>query len=114
MWLIINIISRYITISEKLIHISNDKKLLYSQILVPKRPDILGKMVTVRVTETKRHCMIAEILDVDSEALAAARCKDPNFKIADDPNARSLSLIYPISALALAIVLRMIWAALSL
>lgn len=58
--------------------------------------------------------MIAEILDVDAEHLAAARCKNDHFEIAENPKEKSLSLIYPISVLALAIVLRMIWAALSL
>jgi hypothetical protein len=70
--------------------------------------------VTVKVTSTRRHCMIAEILDVDAETLAAARCKNQQFEIADDPKDKSIPLIYPISVLALALVLRMIWAALSL
>ncbi|CAB3363624.1 Hypothetical predicted protein [Cloeon dipterum] len=46
----------------------------YHQILVPKRPEILGKMVTVKITETGRHYMNAEIVDVDSDQLMAARC----------------------------------------
>jgi hypothetical protein len=82
--------------------------------LVPKRPDVLGKIVTVRITSTRRHCMIAEILDVDAETLAAARCKNQQYEIAEDPKEKSLSLIYPISVIALALVLRLIWAALSM
>jgi len=71
-------------------------------------------MVTVKITCTKRHCMIADILDVDAESFAAARCKDVKLKLADDPSSGPISLIYPISVIALAVVLRMIWAALSL
>lgn len=58
--------------------------------------------------------MIAEILDVDAETLAASRCKNQRFEIPDNPSDKSLPMIYPISVIALALVLRMIWAALSL
>ncbi|XP_059469471.1 threonylcarbamoyladenosine tRNA methylthiotransferase [Neocloeon triangulifer] len=85
----------------------------YHQILVPKRADILGKTITVKITSIRRHCMIAEIIDVDPEEMAAARCKGTKLYLAEEHN-NNISLIYPISMIALAVVLRMIWAALSL
>ncbi|KAG8222454.1 hypothetical protein J437_LFUL002189 [Ladona fulva] len=36
----------------------------YEQVLVPKIPDLMGKMVTVKIVETQKHCLIGTLIKI--------------------------------------------------
>lgn len=101
--------------------ISHDKKhyvghnKFYEQVLVPQEPEMLGRMVKVKITATHKHCLIGEPLESTSKdekyAVVNNTVRLKSTETATVPTTNGLSsMFFPLLVLGLTLVVRLMWA----
>lgn len=80
------------------------------QVLVPKQPELLGKMITVKILATSKYSMTGELIDSD----LSTKCIEPSLK-------RNTSVItnntyfnflpYTLFVIIVAVLARIMWLA---
>ncbi|XP_049777963.1 threonylcarbamoyladenosine tRNA methylthiotransferase isoform X1 [Schistocerca cancellata] len=81
----------------------------YEQVLVPKRPEVLGKVITVKIISTTKHSMIAEPFEDAVEEIFTSAHVKYNCSTEKVPKDLNNLLPYTLLFVILAIVARMMW-----
>ncbi|XP_014272027.1 threonylcarbamoyladenosine tRNA methylthiotransferase [Halyomorpha halys] len=79
----------------------------YQQILVPGKPELIGKVVKVEITDALKYCMIGRLIDNDYKTIQS----NGLLKNSDEPNDSKNSILMSPSVwiVAFVIIVRVLW-----